>query len=504
MKFANFNEFLNEKREQADKILMIDDEENKEISYLETIQYANKTAQYLQSLGLKKGDKISIILPNCSEYIFILFGTLKLGSIFNPVNPNLTPDELSYIINNAGSSIIITDNSNIKKIQSIKDKLSKIKHIISLETYLASLSDATESFNEPKNELDDEAILMYSSGTTGNPKGILLTQGNILYEMGSIARRLGHDENTRALQNAPLFFSGGLFLSFLSNIHANGCIVLTKKFSKSQFWQRIEKYQVTWTFVVPTMLSILLNQSEDPNKYDLSQFKFAVCGSAPLPPEVKTEFSKIYNFPVSDAYGLTENTAVCSLTPPDAPKEKILSAGKTLDICELKVVDNQGKEVSFDTEGEILIKGTNMFKGYLNNEGATKKALQGGWLYSGDLGYLDEDGYVYIKGRKKEIIIKGGQNISPVAVDAVFYKHQAIEDAATIGIPDKIYGEEIKTFIVLKEGKTTNEEELMNFCKQHIEEFKCPKNIEFIEEIPKGPSGKLLRRKLLEMHLKSS
>ncbi|MBI4440512.1 acyl--CoA ligase [Candidatus Woesearchaeota archaeon] len=496
--YKNFSEFLDGRI--GNKTLMINPEDDSRVSYGEANAIASKTANFLSSLGIKKDDKVAFISLNCFEFIYVFFACQKIGAVFHPVNPSLSEDELCYILDNSDTICVFADEENLRKINLLKGKLGRIKNIFRTD-FLARIDGFHKDFNDHSINLDCDSILMYSSGTTGFPKGIVLTQRNLLCEGYSIMRALRLSTETVGFVNLPLFFSGGLLFSFMSNACANEAMVLPIRFSKNNFWKIVDKFKVTWTMCVPTMLSFLLNPPEDISSYNTSSLRFVCSGAAPVPVDVMKSFEKSFGVHIVEVYGLTENTALTTISPVEKEKIKMGSVGKAMDIAEMKVVDGNGNECKDGEEGEIMIKGPHVFREYYRNPEATKKALENGWLHSGDLGYRDKEGYYYVSGRIKEIIKKGGVLISPVAIDRVFYQHDAVQDAATIGVPDKMYGEEIVTFVVLKQGKEAKEGELKEFCMNHLEKFKCPKEIVFADSIPKGPSGKLLRRELLKSYL---
>ncbi|QYO67466.1 class I adenylate-forming enzyme family protein [Leptolyngbya sp. 7M] len=350
---------------------------------------------------------------------------------------------------------------------------------------------------------DDDAIIIYTSGTTGKPKGCLLTHGNIIANARQIADWMGFGPTDRLLTMMPLFHMNAVSVTTMSALYAGGSTVVSPKFSASRFWSIIEKYQITSFGSVATMLSMLLSgqqsasidQPAAPSPASRpSSLRFAMCGSAPVPVEVLRKFEETFGVLVIEGYGLSESTCRSTFNPPNKnrrPGSCGLPIGN-----EMKIVDDDDNEVATGELGEIVLRGPNIFKGYFKNPEATAEAFRGGWFHTGDIGYRDADGFYYIADRKSDMIIRGGENIYPREIDDVLYRHPAVEHAAVIGIPDELYGEEVAAFIVLKAGSTAEKGEMIDFCKQHLADYKCPKSVYFVESIPKGPTGKLLKREL--------
>src|SRR5262249_9352299 len=282
----------------------------------------------------------------------------------------------------------------------------------------------------------------------------------------------------------------------MSALYAGGSTVISPKFSGSKFWDIISDYKITSFGSVATMLSMLLNTYPDgvPAGLKTDQLRFAMCGSAPGPPGVMKKFEETFNCPVIEGYGLSESTCRSTFNPPD-DRRRAGSCGLPIG-NEMKVVDDDDHELPDGELGEIVLRGENILKGYFKNPDATARAFRGGWFHTGDVGYRDRDGFFFIVDRKTDMIIRGGENIYPREIDEVLYQHPAVAAAATIGIPDPLYGEEVAAFIVLKDGNSTSEQELIEHCEAELADYKCPKSIHFVKDIPKGPTGKLLKREL--------
>ena len=293
----------------------------------------------------------------------------------------------------------------------------------------------------------------------------------------------------------PYFHLNGIMITLIVPFFIGGSLVLKEKFSASEFWNDVSQYRVTTFGSVATMLNILnRNYNKNNFNYDISSLRYALCGSAPVPVEIIHNFETNFNIPVIEGYGLTESTCRSTFNPVDGIR-KPGSAGLPLS-NEIQIADENGNFLSHDKKGEIIIKGKNIMKGYFKDAQTTSKVLRDGWLHTGDIGWKDSEGYCYIIDRKDDLIIKGGENIYPREIDEALYSIEGIAEAATIGVPDKIYGEEVKSFVKLKEGYSLNEETIIGILKEKIDNFRCPGEIEIVETIPKGPTGKLLKRVL--------
>jgi long-chain acyl-CoA synthetase len=315
-----------------------------------------------------------------------------------------------------------------------------------------------------------------------------------------ISSWLGFKETDRLLTIMPLFHMNAVSVTTMSALYAGGSTVVSPKFSASRFWQIISEYQITSFGSVATMLSMLLSTYPDgvPAGMKTKQLRFAMCGSAPVPAEVMNRFEKTFDCLVIEGYGLSESTCRSTFNPPDQ-RRRPGSCGMPIG-NEMRVVDDDDREVPNGELGEIVLRGENILKGYYRNPEATERAFRNDWFHTGDVGYRDDDGFFYIVDRKSDMIIRGGENIYPREIDEVLYQHPAVAAAATIGVPDPLYGEEVAAFVVLKEGSEATESEIIDFCRTRLADYKCPKSVRIVTEIPKGPTGKLLKRELSRLY----
>ncbi|MFH1848927.1 MAG: class I adenylate-forming enzyme family protein [archaeon] len=489
--WSNFGQFISEKASiLGGKTFLTVADDGSSDSYGEFDALSIQMANWLCQKGINKGDVVAIICYNVREYLITLYGCLKIGALLCPINPRLAEEEYLYILQDSGARLAIADNAEM--INNIKSRCPELRYVVNIDELCEEICDCGKELRDVHVSLADNALLLYSSGTTGNPKGIVLTHGNILHNSRAASKHFNMDHGMIFLLNAPLFFSGGLFPSFFAPLYAGASFVIARKFSKTRFWHIIAKYNVTATFCAPTMLSILLNPPEDISGLDI-KMDFIFGGGSYAPADLIERFERMFGVKYYILYGLTENSAVCSASPLN--DRRLKSLGIPFDSCEMKVFGNRDKEVPDSITGEIVIRGPIIMKEYLNNPKETAQALKGGWLHSGDLGYR-KDGYYYYIARKKELIIKGGENISPAQIESVILRHPDVSECAVVGVPDSIYGEDIAAFVVPREGKIVKAGELISFCRQHISEFKCPKEIIIADSIPKTASGKVLRRKL--------
>ena len=471
-----------------DKIFLISEADKRQFTYSEFETVVRRVAGMLWANGVRKGDVVSLLLPNSVEYVVAYFACWHLGALAGPINSLLKTQEIEYVISNSESKVLLVASEFEPRIESrnfiLFDDVGKV--------------DA-EAIEPARIGTDDEAIIIYTSGTTGKPKGCLLTHGNVIANARQISSWLGFTEADRLLSMMPLFHMNAVSVTTMSALYAGGSTVVSPKFSASRFWQIISEYQITSFGSVATMLSMLLTTYPDgvPSGLDTQQLRFAMCGSAPVPAEVMKRFEETFNCLVVEGYGLSESTCRSTFNPPDQ-RRRPGSCGLPIG-NEMRVVDDEDRDVPDGSLGEIVLRGENILKGYYKNPDATETAFRNGWFHTGDIGYRDADGFYYIVDRKSDMIIRGGENIYPREIDEVLYQHPNVAAAAVVGVPDDLYGEEVAAVIVLKDGTKVSEQEVIDFCKARLADYKCPKTVHFVHDIPKGPTGKLLKRELVRM-----
>jgi acyl-CoA synthetase (AMP-forming)/AMP-acid ligase II len=463
----------------------------------------NRLANWLLAQGAKKGDTVSALAMNCHQYYELYYAAFKIGMINAPINYRLSPQEMLYLINHSEAKIFFVGAEYFDYVEQYKDKFEFAKIFISfdgprqgMEDYDKILKDSSPE--EPDIEVDENevAVISYTGGTTGLPKGALLTHRNFLTVINTIGVQAKFTEVVRTLQVLPPFH-----LTIWQTLVAHfmgGTSVLNKKLDLHHVMSLFAKEKINWINLVPVLLNWIVNDP-DSDKYDFSSLKYITYGGSPIPDEVlKTCIEKL-DANLVQGFGLTESTLLATFLEEeyhvisDDPKmqRRLKSVGREAWHNEVKVVDETGNEVPTGVVGEIIIKGPNVMRGYWKDPEQTAKRIRNGWLYSNDMGYFDEDLFLYIVDRKEFMIITGGENVYPKEVENVVYQHPAVNEAAVVSAPDKKWGEAVTAVIVLKEGKKITAEELISFCKERLAGYKCPRIVKFVDSLPKTPIMKI-------------
>jgi len=495
-----------------ERTAVIDVGENTRLTYKELNERVNRLANALSDLGLKKGDRIASLSHNRYQLFLILYACYKSGLIAVPLNARLSMAELVHMMNNSEASALILGPEYIEEIKKVQSDIKTVKHYICISQTPLGMIDFDDIINkapadEPKIEveIDDLCDLKFTSGTTGVLKAVMMTHRNKLCQARKgLLRDDGINQDSVMCHTAPLTHASSAML--LPIIMRGGKALILPGFDIPALLNTIQREKVTNIFAVPTMLNMLMNYP-DLKKYDISSLKTITYSSSPMPVEQIKQALKVFGPVLTQAYGLTEASAsVTLLTKKDHditdgdPKKlkRLASAGRPESECEVRVVNEAGEDVQPGEVGEILERGDDTMVGYWKDPELTATTLINGWLHTKDMGYFDEDGYLYLVDRKGDMIISGGFNIYPSEVEGVIAGHPAVFESAVIGVPDEIWGESVKALVVLKEGMTASEDDIIELCKQHLSSYKKPKSVEFIKEIPKNPYGKVLKRKLRE------
>ncbi len=491
---------------QPDKVFLVAPEAEQALTYGRLRELSLEITETLDQLGIEKGEKVAVLLPNGFWTTVLLLGIVYSGRVLVPLNAVSGDSALSYVLDHSDTRIIFINEQFMEKFSAVIQQLSNTIKLISTEVDTGPQWPKTTGSDReiPALNTEDHAILMYTSGTTGRPKGVLLSQGNVVE--GGKNTSIAHDltEADCGLCVLPLYHINAQMVTVIGPLYSGGSVVMPYRFGVTVFWKLLADYKCTWFSVVPTIIAYLLEQAEREG-FDraalggLNDLRFGRSASAPLAPEMHKDFEKMFGVTIVETMGLTETAAQILSNPMPPEKPKYGSPGIAVG-NEAKIIDEQGNECPRGTSGELMIRGKNVTGGYYKNPEATKEALEpDGWFHTGDIAYCDEDGFFFITGRIKELIIKGGENIAPREIDEALYEHPAVLEAAGFGIPDVKYGQEVMACVALKPGAQCSEKELNGLLEASLGQFKSPKRIYFMDELPKGPSGKIQRLKLPEI-----
>jgi acyl-CoA synthetase (AMP-forming)/AMP-acid ligase II len=474
--------------------------ENLRLTFNEMNERANRLANSMISLGIKRGDRVGILALNDPEYYDMYFGLAKIGAVLVPVNWRLAGPEMQYILSDCGVKILVFGSEYFDVVDTFRKNIPADQ--------LIAISDDTPKWARPYNSLvsmapadepelvgedDDTLTILYTSGTTGRPKGAELTHAYYFYSNLNLTMAI-RDVGDTYLTALPLFHIGALG-GVPWAVHMGAKVVLMRKFEPVRLLEHVQEERVNCFGSVPSLL-MLLREVPGFENYDWSSIATILIYAAPVPVSLLNEY-KESGIQVRQLYGMTEaNTA--TILDAEHAGSKIGSCGKPYMHTQIRIVDSEGKQVGPNEPGEVLMKGPNMMKGYWNRPKDTEAAIVDGWLHSGDIATVDEEGFVYIMDRKKDMIISGGENIYPAEIEDALLGHEAISDAAVIGYPHETWGEAVKAVVVLREGEKLTESELINWCNNRIGRYKIPKAVIFTNEIPRSPTGKILKRILRE------
>jgi len=474
--------------------------EEQRVTFKELQLQANKVANALHSIGIAKGDRVAHYLPNCLELVYSLMGNFRNGSIIVPMNISFKEQEIHHILHDSGAKAVITDMERLPTVKNIMSKLPDLKHIILVD----GNAENTHNFNEitkkapdkePNAIIKDEdySIIFYTSGTTGKPKGAALNQTNVTSNIKALAQAWKWAEDDVFVLTLPLYHIHGIGVALCGSLYVGNFTILRKKFVAEDVLETIQKRKATLFMGVPTMYFKLL-EVEGLEKYDLSSMRLFVSGSAPLSRELFYKLKKAFGHEVLERAGMSESMMNFS-NPYDGDRIPG-SVGPCLPGVKVRITDKNYSDVPVGTEGEILIKGPNVFSGYWNKPKYNKEVFKDGWFVTGDVGKTDEKNYVYIIGRSKDVIKSGGINIYPREIEDVIESMPQVKECAVVGIPDKEFGESVKAYVVLNPNAKLTGDEVIAYCKEKLASFKKPKFVGFLEQLPKNTMGKMLKEEL--------
>jgi long-chain acyl-CoA synthetase len=483
-----------------------DDEGAREIRFGELAHSCRRIGALLRAHGMAVGDTLSVVMPNGLQTLRVLLGGMHAGMVVNPVNLLSSAEQMRYVLTHSDCRLVCVAPEWEAKVRGLLAGIARPIDVIVADAEGDRLpgeaeDDASVPFAAPTP--DSVALLMYTSGTTGVPKGVMLRHANLAANAEAIGIEHGLTADDRVLAVLPLFHINAFAVTMLAPLAHGGSLAMPPKFSAARFWSQAIDAQCTWINVVPTMISYLIEGAAEgtlmPTPAQSARIRFCRSASAALPPEHHRGFEQKFGIGIIETMGLTETVAPAFSNPLDPARRKLGSVGRASG-CEARIVDAEQHAVADGTTGELAIRGPNVMLGYYKNDDATRAAFTpDGWLRTGDLGHRDADGFFFVTGRLKELIIKGGENIAPREIDEALLAHPAVLDAAAVGIPDKHYGQEIMACVVLREGVACSEDELRAFCVERLGRYKAPKVLRFVGELPRGPSGKVQRLKLLDI-----
>ena len=500
----NVGEWVTKRTLSYPERLFLKEEDGREFNNRTFNERVNRMAHALADLGIVKGERVAALMLNSSEFLEIFFACGKTGAIMVPVNFRLAVPELIYILKDSAPHALVYSSDFAEKVQAIKaaglpmehyfrhggDKLAEDPPIADF----AARFSADEPVPVREVTDDDPLFIMYTSGTTGDPKGAVLTHGNILF--GAIHSLVGYGVNHtyKSLVVAPLFHIGGLVASATPVIYAGGSLVLQSFYNASEVIKLIQREKINYMFAVPVMFQVM-TKSEEWDKADFSHVHYFISGGAPIPTTVIRMYQEEKGVYFVQGYGMTEAGRLTSLLLEDSIR-KAGSVGKELFHLQLRIVDKNDRDVAPGEAGEIIVKGPNVFTQYWNKPKETAEAIRDGWFHTNDMGRRDEEGFVYVIGRKQELIISSGENIYPVEVERVIQALPQVREAAAVAMPDETRGEVVAAFVMLHEGQQITEDELTHALDGQIANFKIPKKVIFVTDFPRNPAGKILKREL--------
>ncbi|GAM98276.1 fatty-acid-CoA ligase FadD7 [alpha proteobacterium U9-1i] len=450
---------------------------------LDNAAFANAVTaltEFLRERGVRRGDVVGAMLPNRLELVLTMFAAWRLGAAFTPVNPALTVVEAGYQLRDCSAKLVVVDAASAAILAD--EPVEKVD--------AASLPFETQSTPAPCEALDsDTALLIYTSGSTGRPKGVILDHANVAAMIRIMRKNLEFLPTDRALLVLPLFHVNALLVSLLTPLAAGGSSVILEKFDRHTFWSAIVSHEATFFSAVPAIF-ILLNQAPAEDKPDLSRLRFVICGAAPMPAAAISAFESRYGTPLLEGYGLTESTVGATCNPLAGPR-KAGTTGVALPEMEMRILDDNGDARALGEIGEVALKGPNIMRGYLNQPEASAKTVIDGWLRTGDVGFIDADGFLTLVDRKKDMIIRGGENIYPKEIETALYTHDAVAECAVVGRADAVMGEEVIAFVALKPSVTADATELGRTAALNLAKYKHPREIRVLATLPKNPVGKI-------------
>ena len=470
--------------------------DNAAMTYRALDDASARVAGLLHERGLKPGDRIGIMMPNVAEVPVVYYGVLRAGGVVVPMNPLLKAREVAYYLGDSGAGLVFAWHSFADQARGGADQVNAESVVVDGDSFPGLLAAATPDFRVVDRGDEDTAVILYTSGTTGHPKGAELTHGNLISNT-DVTRTdiVGARPDDVIFGGLPLFHVFGQTVALNVAVAAGACLTLLPRFDAEHALRIIADHGVTVFEGVPTMYVALLHQ---PNRadYDTSTLRMCISGGAALPVEVLRGFEEAYGVSVLEGYGLSETSPVASFNHPNR-EHKPGSIGTPIRDVEIRLVDGEDHDVPHGEVGEIIIRGPNVMKGYWQRPEATAEAVRDGWFHTGDLARVDEEGFLFIVDRKKDLIIRGGYNVYPREIEEVLYEHPAVAEAAVIGQPHPAHGEEVAAAVALKPGAAVTASELRDYVKSQVAAYKYPRHVWLVDTLPKGATGKIQKRDIV-------
>jgi acyl-CoA synthetase (AMP-forming)/AMP-acid ligase II len=486
---------------QPEAVFLIAPETGSVLTYRDLHREARRLARFLAGKGLRRGDKVAFYLHNGRQTALIFLGAMAGGYVVAPLNLLAQRSQLAWVLEHCECRLVFTSREHERPLAEALARVARPVEVVLIDPDAPALPGAERlAWQAPEPVApEDPALLMYTSGTTGAPKGALLTHANLLAAATSVAAWHGLTSADRCLSSLPLYHVNGQVIATVTPLVSGGSVIAPHRFSVSAWWELVERFAPTWINMVPTIVAYLLNAADPARSRRFPSVRFGRSASAPLPPEQHRAFEQTFGIPVIEAMGMTETASVAFCNPQDPARRKYGSVGLPCG-AEAKVIEPaSGRALPDGVAGEICLRGANVMAGYYKAPQQTAAAFdREGWLRTGDLGYRDADGFFFITGRLKELIIKGGENIAPREIDEALLRHPAVLEAAAVGVPDPDYGQDIVAYVVAKPGARVDLAELRAWCLAELGRYKTPREFRLVAELPKGPSGKVQRLKLAE------
>lgn len=461
--------------------------QDRRITYRELYTNVQSFSQSLKHRHIEKGDKVALMLPNCPEFVYAYFAIVSRGAVVVPLNTSSTPAELLYLLNNSDTKILISQKSAEKKYSEIQTQLSSCQELFIMDPGAYNREINGTEPTDPSNSIadiqpDDPAVMIYTAGLTGKPLGAVLTHRNLCSQLNMVQPIFRREPDDVGLCLIPLFHSFGATVNMLNVIQAGCSTVMMDRLTMDSLLSSIERERITYIVAVPR-LYIGMIFYEKASKYDLSSLKLCVTGGSAMPSEFIPVFEQKFSVRILEGYGLTEASPACSFNRLECVA-KPGSIGTPLTGIDIKIVDDSGREMPRDEIGELIVRGGNVMKGYYKDEKATASVIKDGWLHTGDLGRMDNDDYIFLTGRKKRMIITSGFNVYPKEVETVLNLHPAVSDSRVSGKEDLMRGELVTAQVILTQGQTVDEKEIIRHCKVYLTPYKVPREVKFVTRIP--------------------